>query len=247
MRIYVAGSWRNEQGCLFLAKTLRGLGHEVDCFCDASSGRHVFSFAELGDPSQVDAFGALESENVRKAFVEDKAWIEWSQAVVLVLPSGRSAHLEAGYAVGKGKRLFILGDFPKGELDVMYGFANRLVRTFDDLAAALSEADGIGPSVVERFNASEVRPGNFEGFAGYRCVRTDIGKTVQALQMNIEEGFYLFSDGVMTTGDRGDWIVFYKDKFWKVVSKRTFPDLFAPLSRGGVPLRIVPGGEVGDV
>lgn len=45
----------------------------------------------------------------------------------MILPCGRSAHLEGGYAVGKGKALYILGHFPKGEFDVMYGFATALV------------------------------------------------------------------------------------------------------------------------
>ncbi len=43
--------------------------------------------------------------------------------MVLLLPSGRSSHLEAGYGVGSGKELFIFGDLPVGEFDAMYGFA----------------------------------------------------------------------------------------------------------------------------
>ena len=68
MRIYVASSWKNEKKCLLLARVLRNWGHEVDCFCDASSGRYVFSYAELGDVSKLDAVSALEEPKVVRAF-----------------------------------------------------------------------------------------------------------------------------------------------------------------------------------
>jgi nucleoside 2-deoxyribosyltransferase len=34
--------------------------------------------------------------------------MEWADACVLVLPCGRSAHLEAGWFAGKGKPVFVL-------------------------------------------------------------------------------------------------------------------------------------------
>ena len=37
------------------------------------------------------------------------------------------------------KKLFMLGDFPKGEFDVMYGFADGLYRDIVDLADALED------------------------------------------------------------------------------------------------------------
>jgi hypothetical protein len=49
----------------------------------------------------------------------------------MVLPCSKSSHLEGGYAVGKGKKLYIIGDFPKGEFDVMYGFSDALIRWSD--------------------------------------------------------------------------------------------------------------------
>ena len=134
MRIYIASSWRND-GCIGLARWLRGLGHQVDCFCDPSTGRYVFHWSELvPDESalrEYDAVDFLRPEPVRRAYQEDRKWIDWAQAVLLYLPCGRSAHLEAGYAVGMGKRLVIYGQFEKGQFDVMYGFAHSMVRAGD--------------------------------------------------------------------------------------------------------------------
>ena len=46
----------------------------------------------------------------------------------MIHPCGKSAHLEAGYAKGSGKLLYMWGSFPKGEFDVMYGFADGMFR-----------------------------------------------------------------------------------------------------------------------
>ncbi len=131
MKIYIASSWKNAPLLHGIAMQLREWGHEVDLFCDDSTGRYVFDARDLDDPDSIDAIRMVNCAQGKKAFAEDKKWLNWADAVLLVLPSGRSAHLEAGYAKGKGKKLFILGDFPKGEWDVMYGFSDGMVRFKD--------------------------------------------------------------------------------------------------------------------
>lgn len=146
MRIYIATSWKMENIAKGLTASLRERGHEVDCFCDQSSGRSVFHWSVFVDKEEdlkkYDALSFINEPQVRQAFREDRNWLDWAEAVVLIVPSGRSAHLEAGYAKGRGKRLFIWGDFPKGEFDVMYGFADGLYRIEQaaELFKALQEA-----------------------------------------------------------------------------------------------------------
>jgi hypothetical protein len=122
-----------------VAETLRSYGHEVDCFCDPRSGRYVFHWSEFFGPGvtkeeaerlrfNFDAKSFVDDARVKRAFQEDKQWLDWSEGVVLVVPSGRSAHLEAGYAIGQGKPVWVWGKFPKGEFDVMYLFAQALFR-----------------------------------------------------------------------------------------------------------------------
>jgi len=134
-RIYIASSWKNEMVCRVMADLLRNEGHEVDCFCDPSSGRYVFHWTELvqrqEDLAKYDAIEFLADPRTQRAFAEDRSWLDWADTVLLMLPCGRSAHLEAGYGKGCGKRLFIYGDFLKGEFDVMYGFAAGLFREMD--------------------------------------------------------------------------------------------------------------------
>ncbi|KKM20554.1 hypothetical protein LCGC14_1644290 [marine sediment metagenome] len=126
-KIYIASSWKNKDAVISLAKYLRFDNNEVDCFCETRLGRYVFHWCEIGDLSEIDAMSFLEDKRSQKAFAEDKKWLDWADIIVLLLPCGNSSHLEAGYAKGKGKKLYILGLFPKGEFDVMYGFADKLI------------------------------------------------------------------------------------------------------------------------
>jgi hypothetical protein len=143
MKIYIAGSWRNAKMCIQTAKDLRREGYEVDCFCEIKEGRSVFSFDEVGDYENKSCIEMLKEQRVWDAFCEDVKWLDWADGVVMVLPCGKSAHLEAGYAKGKGKFLYILGEFPKGEYDVMYGFADKLLTTVKDLKDELKSCEDI--------------------------------------------------------------------------------------------------------
>jgi len=135
MNIYIASSWKNAELVKAWKNELLEYGHDVDAFCDDSDGRFVFHFSEIGDPKDLDAINFLLDERTKKAFAEDKKWIDWCEICLLVLPAGNSAHLEAGYARGQGKKLIIWQDnFPKGEFDVMYGFADLIT---DSVAAVI--------------------------------------------------------------------------------------------------------------
>lgn len=137
MKIYIASSWQNKDIVLDLAELLKLLGHKVDCFCDEASGRYVFHFSEVGDIEKINAISFLEDHRTKKAFLEDKKWLDWCECLIMVLPCGNSAHLEAGYVVGQGKKLIIFGEFPMGQFDVMYGFADKLVKTIEELKKTL--------------------------------------------------------------------------------------------------------------
>ena len=141
MKIYIASSWKNVGRAIDLAGYLRELGHEVDCFADISTGRYVFHFSEIGNRDQLDAMNFLDDARSLKAFQEDKKWLDWCKCCVLLLPAGKSSHLEAGYIKGQKKKLIIFqpGGFPKGEFDVMYGFADLMTYKFSELEKFLEK------------------------------------------------------------------------------------------------------------
>lgn len=142
-KIYLASSWKNAEIVKAMALALRMFEHhEVDAFCDASSGRFVFSFDRVPNAAHMNAMTMLKVPMVQRAFEEDKKWIDWADVVLLILPAGKSAHLEAGYAKGSGKKLIIYDSiFPDGEFDVMYGFADLVTDDWDLVKDTLLEWD----------------------------------------------------------------------------------------------------------
>ena len=132
--IYVASSWRN-QGITPVVQALRGAGLEVFDFREEDGGG--FGWREI-DPE----WQAWTPEIYRKKLSHDRAiqafnWdmshLKAADGVVLVLPCGRSAHLELGYAIGAGKPTCIL--LAPGEPELMYRAANCLALTIDEVLA----------------------------------------------------------------------------------------------------------------
>lgn len=81
---------------------------------------------------------ALKGYAARHVFAFDKLHLDTSSHVVLVLPAGKSGHLELGYAAGSGKRTFVLLE-PETDprWDVMYQFADEVCESTDELVKAI--------------------------------------------------------------------------------------------------------------
>lgn len=76
---------------------------------------------------------ALRRPAAQNTFAFDKRHIDASEVFVMVLPCGKSAHMELGYAIGKGKKGIIYMPSEPDRWDVMYGFADAVVMTDDEL------------------------------------------------------------------------------------------------------------------
>jgi hypothetical protein len=110
MKIYVASSWRNtfQPGAV---AALRAAGHDVYDFRNPAPGEHGFAWSDVDPDWQrwtvTDFRRGLRHELARRAFQRDRDALEWCDVCVLVLPSGMSAHLEAGWCQGQGKMVFV--------------------------------------------------------------------------------------------------------------------------------------------
>jgi hypothetical protein len=145
VKIYVASSWRNSRQPE-IVKTLRAAGHDVYDFRNPEEGDHGFHWSDIDTEWKTwgaEAFAEKIDHPIAKAgYAKDADAMLWADAFVLVMPCGRSAHLEAGWAVGVGKPLAIL--LADGEPELMYRMASTLVVTLDDLvswAATALDAD----------------------------------------------------------------------------------------------------------
>lgn len=92
---------------------LRRNGHDVYDFRNPFNGKPGFSWREI-DPDWEDWSAERYRDLITThpiaaaGFVSDLRAMQWADTCVLLLPCGRSAHLEAGWFCGQGKRCIIL-------------------------------------------------------------------------------------------------------------------------------------------
>jgi len=134
-RIYVASSWRNREQP-DAVQSFRELGHEVYDFRNPRPGDDGFHWSEI-DPDWLawrpaPFRDALAHPIARSGFASDFDAMRWADTFVLILPCGRSAHLEAGWAIGAGKPTCIVLHEEKFEPELMYLLAARVALTIGE-------------------------------------------------------------------------------------------------------------------
>lgn len=139
-RIYVASSWRNARQP-DVVTALRDAGHEVYDFRNPPTGVKGFAWSEI-DPNW-QGWTAYEYRRLllthpvaSRGFVTDLRGMTWADVCVLVLPCGRSAHLEAGWFCGAGKRCVILTQDGE-EPELMALLATDICISIDEVIAVL--------------------------------------------------------------------------------------------------------------
>ncbi len=139
-RIYVASSWRNEDRHQAAVAALRDDGHDVYDFRNPPHGMGGFHWSRI-DPDweawTPEAYreNLLNSDIAAHGFMTDFRAMRWADTCVLVMPCGRSAHLELGWCSGAGKRTAILLD--DGEPELMNLLADHICINLDDLRRTL--------------------------------------------------------------------------------------------------------------
>lgn len=141
--IYIIGSLRNPH-VPQVAQTIREkTNYEVfdDWFAAGPEADDKWKTYEsdLRGRTYSEALGGYAAKNV---FEFDKRHLNRATDVVLVLPAGKSGHLELGWSAGKGKRTYILLE-PDTDprWDVMYQFANHVVDDIDDLIERIKDGE----------------------------------------------------------------------------------------------------------
>lgn len=80
---------------------------------------------------------ALYGYAARHVFEFDKRHLDRCDLAVLVMPAGKSGHLELGYFVGCGKPGFILFETVPERYDVMHQFATNVFTSNEELITGL--------------------------------------------------------------------------------------------------------------
>lgn len=131
--IYLIGSLRNPE-VPRVGKLLRAAGHEVfdDWYAAGEIADDSWQEYETARGNGYDV--ALHGYAASHVFDFDHSHLRRAGAGVLLLPAGKSAHLELGWLLGQGKPGFVLfpGCWPD-RWDVMYRFATGVHRDIESL------------------------------------------------------------------------------------------------------------------
>ena len=135
-KVYIIGSLRNPD-VPKLGNYLRADGWEVfdDWFAAGPEADDKWMQYEQGRGHTFAE--ALKGKAADHVFNFDRKHLDLADIVVLMLPAGKSGHLEFGYCIGRGKPGFILLPGEPERFDVMYAFATGVHTSWDALAEAM--------------------------------------------------------------------------------------------------------------
>ena len=148
-KVYVASSWRNPAQ-QEVVRALRHDGHDVYDFKNPVPGDVGFSWRGVTDVSlerwDAEHFSrqVLDHPVAARGFGYDMDALSACSACVLLLPCGRSAHLELGYAVGQGRLTIVL--MPKlDEPELMVRMCDYVETTLDGVRQQLARLTRTAP------------------------------------------------------------------------------------------------------
>lgn len=137
--IYIVGSLRNPNVPV-VGNKLRALGYDVydDWFAGGPEADDYWQKYEKGRGRSFEE--ALRGRAAGNIFYFDKAVLDLVDIAVMVMPAGKSGHLELGYVAAQGKRTAILLDKEPERYEVMPQFANIVTPSFDEVVTFLKES-----------------------------------------------------------------------------------------------------------
>lgn len=137
-KIYVASSWRNEYQP-DVVRFLQEHGHQVYDFRHPA-GRTGFQWSDIDEDWEqwgADQYKkALNHPIAEAGFKSDFDAMQWADVCVLMLPCGRSAHAEAGWMKGAGKKVFVFQIWQE-EPELMYKLFDGVCSTANELCVLL--------------------------------------------------------------------------------------------------------------
>lgn len=127
---FVSGRWRSRDNVLDLARRIRKKGYSVYCFLEASHNVHRIALDPEASMQEFESRDWREDQYVRETFEGDMEGERNSDTFVMLLPAGKSCHMEAGAAYGMGKKCILIGE--QKEAESLYLIFDEVYKTVDD-------------------------------------------------------------------------------------------------------------------
>ena len=136
---FIAGRTRNKDAILRICDIFDR--HNISYYCFLKNDETMNSYGSESNSveenmEEFESLG-LKSETVLKIFNEDLESEKSSMNFLLVLPAGKSGHIEAGIAYGMGKKCYAIAEYEA--TDSLYNIFDRIFANEEELDLFLSD------------------------------------------------------------------------------------------------------------
>ncbi len=130
----VVGRTRNIPKILEVCNALDAMDKTYYCFAKNEESHKKAGFNLHDHPDKLaDDYESrgIESEAIRTIFEDDLEGLKSAEKFIVVLPAGKSSHIEAGIAYGLGKKCYAIGEYEK--TDSLYLIFEKIFRDIDEM------------------------------------------------------------------------------------------------------------------
>ena len=137
-KFFIAGRTRNRENILKICNIFEELHISHYCFLKNEES-HKEAGLDANDKNLADKFEKfkLEDARVRTIFEHDLNGEKNSDNLLLVLPAGNSAHIEAGIAYGLGNKCYAIGEYDV--TDSLYLIFDKIFKNEKELKEFLTK------------------------------------------------------------------------------------------------------------
>ena len=136
---FIAGKTRNKNNILKICDIFDK--YNISYYCFLKNDDTMNSYGEEGqtEDEKMKVFEnlGLKSDIVLNIFKQDLDNEKACKNLLLVLPAGKSGHIESGIAYGMGKKCYAIGEFDA--TDSLYNIFETIFKNEEELAAFLSK------------------------------------------------------------------------------------------------------------
>ncbi len=136
-KFFIAGRSRNRESILEICNIFDKLNISYYCFLKNEESYESYGSSKQTAEEKQKEFEnlGLKSETVLKVFNEDIKAEREAENFLLVLPAGKSGHIEAGIAYGMGKKCYAIGEYDA--TDSLYNIFEKIFENNEDLTEYL--------------------------------------------------------------------------------------------------------------
>jgi hypothetical protein len=133
---FIATRWRNRDVALPLIRMLRAKDKTVyTCFESPQSTERIKENPEVAMQKFEATNNWGQDEEINAIFQTDMQGLRESEALIMLLPAGKSSHIEAGAAYGMGKKCILIGE--QKEAESLYLIFSEFYDSIDDFIKSI--------------------------------------------------------------------------------------------------------------